>query len=93
MFGDLSHIIRLFAILEKAHQVVKRFDHVHFGWLELGEVIYCGTLFIEVWLIDEVPWGLEPTFFALDIVGESGALSERVIPLMHDQLRVTFGQL
>ena len=51
-----------------------------------GEVIFTEvTSFIEVWLINEVPVALPAVALALDVISESGTLSEGMVTLVRGQ--------
>ena len=55
-------------------------------WHVKVKVIEASIRLIEVGLVDEVPVGLEAAKRGLDIVGEGGALSEWVVPLVLDDV-------
>ena len=58
-------------------------DIVHVGHHEIWVVLFSTTL-VEIGKVDEVPAALEGVAFSLDIVCESGTLSEWVVTFLHD---------
>jgi len=56
--------------------------------LELGEVGDGGAGFVKVWLVNEVPAGLEGVALALDVIGEKSALGHGVVFLVFGELGV-----
>lgn len=79
---DIGASFRALTLQERC-EVGKGAKHVRIGLLEV--IVIKVTTFIQVRLIDEVPVALPAVAHALDVVGESGALSEGMVALVLGQ--------
>lgn len=96
LFRDLGYVLRSCGVgiaLEEGMQVSETVDDVHFGRSELREVLDSCTLFVQVGLVDEVPWGLEFAESSFDLVSKDSTLSERMIFFVVNQIRMTDSQI
>uniref|UniRef100_A0A7S3MLY6 Uncharacterized protein n=1 Tax=Favella ehrenbergii TaxID=182087 RepID=A0A7S3MLY6_9SPIT len=84
---DVLGLASTWVLLEEGGKVSKRRNHVHILRVEV-EIVQFRVGLIQVRLVDKVPIGLESTESEFDIICEGGALCERVVSLVDDNVGV-----